>query len=250
MGLVIHGTHVVVDHACKDWLVTEPAGNPTEEWVGELRIWSVFRRRLASAKLQRDRRLKMLGDNCPIIYALKGKQGLTTDLASILHLSRSFDVILDDIANRDTDGYDAVISMPSSHPLSAMVATRFARKFSAPHLENVFRKITVEEALTMLDRADIDVADHKRLAFRIGKQLQSAGFHGAFSLKDIPVVFRHVFTPLKINAGALSLTTLRVLLVDDLLATGTTMVTAAELIRQTIPRASICGACLFGSAGR
>lgn len=250
MGLVINGTHVVVDHACKDWLVTEPAGNPTEEWVENLRIWSVFRRRLASAKIQRDRRLKMLGDNCPIIYALKGKQGLTTDLASILLLSRSFRIILDDIVSRETEGYDAVISMPSSHPLSTMVATRFARKFSAPHLGNVFRKITVEEALTMLDRADIDVSDHKRLAFRIGKQLQSAGFSGAFSLKDVPVGFRHIFTPLKINAGALTINASRVLLVDDLLATGTTMITAAELIRQNSPHASVCGVCLFGSAGR
>lgn len=250
MGLVIHGTHVVVDHACKDWLVTEPAGNPTEEWVEDLRIWSVFRRRLTSAKLQRDRRLKMLGDNCPIIYALKGKQGLTTDLASILLLSRSFDIILDDITNRDTEGYDVVISMPSSHPLSAMIATRFARKFSAPHLGNIFRKITVEEALNMLDRADINVADHKRLAFRIGKQLQSAGFNGAFSLKDIPVGFRHIFTPLKISPGALTINPSRILLVDDLLATGTTMITAAELLRQANPHASVCGACLFGSAGR
>jgi len=250
VGLVIHGTHVVVDHACKDWLVTEPTGNPTEEWVGELRIWSVFKRRLASAKLQRDRRLKMLGDNCPIIYAIKGKQGLTTDLVSILSLSRSFNVILDDIVSQETEGYDAVISMPSSHPLSAMVATRFARKFSAPHLRNVFCKITVEEALTMLDRADIDVADHKRLAFRIGKQLQSAGFNGAFSMKDIPVGFRHIFTPLKINTGALTINSSRVLLVDDLLATGTTMSTAADLIRQVNPRANVCGACLFSSAGR
>lgn len=102
----------------------------------------------------------------------------------------------------------------------------------------------------MLDRADIDVADHKRLAFRIGKQLQSAGFNGSFSMKDIPVGFRHIFTPLKISTGALTINSSRVLLVDDLLATGTTMITAADLIRQVNPRASVCGACLFSSAGR
>lgn len=250
MGLVINGTHVTVQHACKDWLVTEPEGNPTQEWVGNFKIWSIFRRRLASAKLQRNRNLKQLGDNCPIIYALKGKQGLTTDLDSILQLSQSFRIILEDIASQEPDGYDVVIPMPSSHVLSWMAGARFARKFSAQHLSNVFRKITLQEALIMLDRADIDVADHKRLSFRLSKQLQSSGFNGAFSLKDVPVGFRGIFSPLKINSGTLPKHADRVLLVDDLLATGTTMMTAAELIRQAYPRATISGACLFGSAGR
>lgn len=251
MGLIIDGMHVAVDHTCKDWLVTEPEGNPTEEWAESLKVWSIFRRRLASAKLQRKRDVRQLGDNCPIIYALKGKEGLTTDLASVLALNKSFKIIIQEIALREPAGFDLVISMPSSHALSRMIANRFSRQFRAPHLTGVLEKITLQEAFNLLDRADIDVADYKRLSFRLRKQLQTVGFNGSFSLKDVPPGFRYHLPPLKLLVDALEeRRPERILLVDDLLATGTTMITAAELLQQQYPKATITGACLFGSAGR
>ncbi|MBL1804852.1 hypothetical protein ELE38_31540, partial [Klebsiella pneumoniae] len=83
MGLNLQGYHVTIDHSHRHWLITTPEGNPTRERVGNLTIYSMFRRQKAPASLNRDRKQRKLGDNCPLIYALKGKEGLTTDFSSI-----------------------------------------------------------------------------------------------------------------------------------------------------------------------
>lgn len=93
MGLVVQGNVVKVDHYNKEWLKTRPQGNPTKEEIDGLAVYSLFKRLLASAKSRRKHR-KIPGDNCPIIYALKGKDNLTTDISSIKKLRSSYDEIV------------------------------------------------------------------------------------------------------------------------------------------------------------
>jgi len=75
LGLRVENNVVVVDHAMNEHLLTTAEGNPSEDTVEELRVISVFQRRFNSAKLARKRDEKVIGDNCPLIYALKGKDG-------------------------------------------------------------------------------------------------------------------------------------------------------------------------------
>ncbi len=251
MGLILQGQHIIVDHDCRDWLLTRPEGNPIIEHLGDLKIYSVFKRQLLSGKRRRDRRQRQLGDNCPLIYALKGKEGLFTDIASIKKLRVSFEVILHRIAANEPDGYQLIISMPSAHNISHIIGRRFALEFGALHITNILRKITIEEAFRLLDRADISVEDTRGIEFRIKTQAKEVGFNGDFSLKGIPANFRDALPPLAINmVPVLNFRPLRILLVDDLMASGTTLTTAAHIIAQQYPGASIHAACLFSSVRR
>lgn len=251
MGLNLQGYHVTIDHSHRHWLITTPEGNPTRERVGNLTIYSMFRRQKAPASLNRDRKQRKLGDNCPLIYALKGKEGLTTDFSSIKALSQSFNAILEAIAQAEPDGYDLIVSMLSAHNISHIVGKRFSRYFNAPHFKDLLRKITVEEAFILLDRANIDVTDVKSLQYQLRRQKNEVGYQGAFSLKGIPTEHRAVFPPITINTAlTMHLNAHRILITDDLLATGTTLETAASLLGTLCPGASVQAACLFSSMGR
>ena len=147
-------------------------------------IYSLFKRLLASAKSRRKHR-QIPGDNCPIIYALKGKDNLTTDITSIKLLRESYSVIVNSFQAEEPNGYDLIISMPSSHNISRLIGKRLANIFTAHHSSDFLRKLTIEEALALLDRADISVEEHKTLSHRLRKQLTEKGFQGDFSLKGI-----------------------------------------------------------------
>ncbi|CFQ34406.1 Phosphoribosyl transferase domain [Yersinia bercovieri] len=251
MGLTLEGNLVTVDHSHHNWLITTPAGNPTVEMCNGLIIYSIFKRRKASGKQQRNRKQRQLGDNCPIIYAIKGKEGLTTDVLSIKKLNLSFKTIVDDIAIKEPLGYQMVISMPSAHNISHIIGKRFAKKFQSIHIKDILRKISIAEAFDLLRRADVSVEDSKSLSFRIKKQQTEVGYQGNFSLKGIPIEFRDVLPPLSIhNRLQLEVDPTRILIVDDLLASGTTLLTAETLIKTLYPYATVHAACLFSSIGR
>ncbi|MAD98323.1 hypothetical protein PULV_a2138 [Pseudoalteromonas ulvae UL12] len=250
MGLIVQGNVVKVDHDNKEWLKTRPQGNPTKEEIGGLTIYSLFKRLLASAKSRRKHR-KIPGDNCPIIYALKGKDNLTTDITSIKLLRESYSVIVNSFQAEEPNGYDLIISMPSSHNISRLIGKRLANIFTAHHSSDFLRKLTIEEALALLDRADISVEEHKTLSHRLRKQLTEKGFQGDFSLKGIPVPYRSEFPPLCLNnTTVVNNEPQRILLVDDLLATGTTLKTAHDLVKSCYPHAVVHGASLISSSAK
>ncbi|NIL04988.1 hypothetical protein HB976_18805 [Yersinia mollaretii] len=250
MGLTLKENLVTVDHSHNNWLVTTPAGNPTVEIYNGLIIYSVFKRRKTSGKQQRDRALRQLGDNCPIIYALKGKEGLITDFSSIKKLNVSFKTIIKYISALEPQGYQVVISVPSTHNISHIIGKRFSKHFRSIHLKNVLRKITIQEAFNLLDREDINLEESKSLKFRIKKQYKEVGFQGFFSLKGVPTLYRDLLPPLSMNVRPqLTFTPDRILIVDDLLASGTTLETAAKIIQNLYPNAMIHAACLFSSIG-
>ncbi|MEA9390259.1 phosphoribosyltransferase [Acerihabitans sp. TG2] len=231
--------------------MTNAEGNPTIENIGDLRIYSVFRRLRLSRKMQRNRQQRQVGDNCPLIYALKAKEGLTADITSIVRLSKSFARIAEKISQLEPQGYQLVISMPSAHQISKVVGKRFARRFSAPHIFTAFRKITVDEAFRLVDRADVSVEEAKSLAYQVKLQSREVGLAGDFSLKGISPALREAIPPLAWNVvPQLNFHPQRILLVDDLLASGTTLNTAACIVQQHYPGATVHAACLFSSAGR
>ncbi|HHR6130810.1 TPA: phosphoribosyltransferase [Providencia alcalifaciens] len=210
----------------------------------------MFKRQRLSGKNRRNRQQRQLGDNCPLIYALKGKEGLFTDLSSIKKLRTSFEMIVNHIAESEHNGYDLIVSMPSSYNISHMIAKRLASKFKAPHEANILRKITVDEAFRLLDRADVSVEETKSIDFRIKVQAKEVGLYGNFSLKGIPASLRNVLPPLVLDSPpTLHYQPLRVLLVDDLIASGTTLTTAVKIISQQYPYADIHAVCLFSSIG-
>ncbi len=253
LGLVITGNLVTVDHSIVDWMLTDVVGNPTLENFDGLNVHVVFKRTLPDAKSRRlKRKTKSIrGDNCPIIYALKGKDGLITNYTSIKLLSNSFNSITMDITKLYHTEYDFIVPMPSSSPLSTIIATRLAKIFKAPICNDYFKKITIEDAYKLLDRADLSVEDEKSLSYRLKKAKEEVGFFGSLPMKSIPTKYRQAFPPLVYDkAMAGKFTDKKVLLVDDLLATGTTLKCARDLLVGNNRPELVKGICLIGSFGK
>lgn len=239
MGLVVLENLVTVDHAVKDLLVTTVEGNPKISATEcGLQVTSIFTRLKASAKSRRDR--DRVGDNCHMLYALKQKDGLVTNFSSICLLVESGRQILGELARHVS--VDTVVYMPSGYSLSKIMGKRCAQAFGAQLVEGVFRKTTKLEAYAMLTRAerngDISPTDKRSLDFRLKKSV-------GFSLKDIPVPFRPFFNPLHLNPAFQGGVRGRVLLVDDLLASGQTLSVAAALIRGMPGVTAVSAVCMF-----
>lgn len=242
MGLNILGDVVDVDHSHNRLLNTGRHGNPVIQLVPkdapELTVFSAFRRHKAPNSLKRDRHSRVRGDNCHLLYALKGKDGLHTTFGAIRNLMLHFDAILEDMIDQSND-YHAIIAMPSSHAISRIYAKRLARRYRCDLLTGVFDKISVEMARQLLTASPLASSEKRRIAARLGTE--------GFSLKDIPVGFRSHFPPVSMRENALPDGYSRFLLADDLLSTGTTLVAARRLILSAIPSAQVDASCLFSA---
>ncbi|WP_458373352.1 phosphoribosyltransferase [Pseudomonas laurylsulfatiphila] len=241
LGLVVTQNLVTVDHAVREHLITTVDGNPkTDIRECGLKVTSLFTRIKSSAKRSRDRKASVIGDNCPLLYALKGKDGLTTNITSIKRLAQSGSEILAVIAAQTQA--DTVVYMPSGYSLSRIVASRCASVLDAELAHDVFVKSTKMEAFDMIRRAedngDISGDERKSLQYRLKKA-------DGFPLKVIPVEYRHLFTPLQRNPAFRGSVTGRVVLVDDLLATGRTLTVAKEIVQAMNGVTSVEAVCLF-----
>ena len=245
MGLNINGLYIQVDHSHNRLLNTGKEGNPVIQKIphgkSSLTVYSTFQRLKAPASTKKH---KKIGDNCPLLYALKGKNELKTTLRDIRLLLLHFDSILNDMTNK-TQKYDAIIVMPSSHAISKIYAARLARKYQCVLLDNIFQKITVTDAQNLLKQTGLSSSDKRSISSKLKKQ--AANGQSNFSLKDIPTKFRSHFPPLTMSTGQIISNYQKILLADDLLATGTTLLTGKNLILECIPDASIDASCLFSA---
>lgn len=241
VGLVVDKHLVTVDHSVKEHLITTVNGNPKISTLAcGLQVSSLFTRVKMSGKGRRDRQARLIGDNCPLLYALKRKDNLVTNVSSVRLLAKSAYQILDTIV--DEMAAELVVCMPSGYSLSRIVGKRCANAFGACLMTDVFRKTTKLEAYDMLHRAeqngDLSTSDKRRLDYRLKKS-------DGFSLKDIPVPDRHYFEPIRLNPACTGAIRGRVVLVDDLLASGRTLSVATSLIRRMTGVTSISAVCLF-----
>lgn len=235
MGLRIVDNVVIVDHDVNEHLQTTAIGNPSIDWIDDLQVYAIFQRKFHSAKASRDRQARILGDNCPLIYALKGKDGLTVEFRSIKSLNDSIPTIINAVVDDLGESFDAVVPMPSSSPLSAILAKRLARASGRPLLGGMFSKSTngvamasVAGVLAENSRAfPKEDAVHVRNALKFLRSIEDE----PYAAKNIKTQIRKYFLPLAINAIPPQLDAgTRLLLVDDLLATGETLRAAQSLL--------------------
>lgn len=243
MGLKIDTTtnEVIVDHAVQEHLHTTDNGNPVRgDVVGTMQVDSIFRRKKASGKMRRERNLKALGDNCPLIYALKQKQDLWVSRSSIKALNIYLPQILSEVCDALNGHVTCIVTIPSQHPLAGILAKRISRNLGIPVLEDVFRKSTFFQASRRantllsskpaLKAAGVSLQDEKQLRNVMKRGMTQAA--SSYSSKDVGTRIREYFDPLRLTVGAaLPSAQDQVLLVDDLMATGETLLSGADLLR-------------------
>jgi len=232
MGLTLHGNKVLVDHSHNRLLNTSIEGNPTVCKIAGLTVFSIFKREKASRQIKQHG-----GDNCHLLYALKGKDQLETTRGSIKSLLPAFNQILQKIPQ----DYDLVVPMPSKYWISTIVAKRLARRSRIKVTTDIFQKITIDQARETLENLDLPSQEKRKIDFRLKNQGNSGG---SFSLKEIPTKYRQFFCPLILcNRPQANLK--KVLLVDDLLSTGTTLNSAKTLLQPICIDTEIDAVCLF-----
>jgi len=233
VGLRIVDGVVIVDHDSNEHLHTTRNGNPTDVLLGDLTVHSVYKRLKTSAKHARDRSQKVLGDNCPLIYAVKGNDGLSTTLSSTKLLLEHAPHIISDICLRIDCEVDGIVAMPSSFPLANWLARRVSRETGLQIFDDVFRKSSKAEAANRAEGLvgppieGLSKYNMKQLKNAVKASRKSA--HEAYSAKTVKTGVRHYFDPLQwqgLNCPANH----RLLLVDDLLASGSTFDAASSML--------------------
>lgn len=238
MGIdVLDNKAVVFNDGHDDLVVTCARRNPYDVKEGDLRIKSIFRR--VQAK-------KRAGDGNPLIYALKGKGGFTIHPREAAKFVPDFKVILGKVL--DNAAFEMVVPMPSAYGISSALAHRVVRtsKYGAVHA-GLLRKKNQAEILAELQVLKFPAKTPEfviKLAISLRKKLEKGDGAASFSMKEVDTLLRPYIQPLTLvkplpEGGA------RILLVDDLMSTGATMVSAKNALKAVYPKAYIEGLCLL-----
>lgn len=187
---------------------------------------------------------RLKGDNCPFIYAWKKKvPDLYVTRYSLLGMREEFYVLLDQMINSILEYYtiDFIVPMPSKHCLSSSLAKRISRLIpEAQIFDNLFIKKTNDEMIGQIKCSDLSSLDKSRLEYVINRATESGT---GFSISDVPTYLREYLDPVEMTQKALPKGTY--LLVDDLFATGSTIINAKDKIIENSNNNIILGAVLF-----
>jgi hypothetical protein len=245
VGFCIENNCVYVDHKTRDYCETHDKVEPifTTTKCG-LVVYSIFLRR-SNKTLKKD-----VGDNCPMIYALKKQQGLYTTLHQAFHFSQSSQMILNRfLVDRS---YDCVVPMPSSSNISMILAKRVIKVQGGTGFIglDLLVKVSLEDALKqVIDHENLPYEVRSTLARSIRAKLKLGD--SKLSLKEIKPEFRKYLTPIKRSSTDFRqshmISPQKILLVDDLLSTGVTLIHAKQLLQSMFPHAEIEALCLFSA---
>ena len=220
MGIdVDHAKVVTFNGTHEHRVVTDPARPFPIDQIGDLRISSIFQRR--TTRLDNH-------DGNPLIYALKSKFGYTipnVDLKEIL--SRAREILPHALADVP---FDVVVPLPSSSPVAMRLGVRASRLSGGCLVLTCLDKATVAHVLAAAPPVG-HVAKRMRNAYTTAlANMQLRPGAALFEMKFVRSPIRHYFVPVVTNHLAVQCAGRRVLLVDDILGSGTSLkVAEAEL---------------------
>ena len=199
-------------------------------------IYSIFRR-----VKNKDGNKK--GDGNPAIFALKGLNGFFIENSEKKKFLPSFVRILKKIL--DTKNIDLIIIIPSSHSIADELGLIVSKMLGGVKVEKEFFKKSTNFDISRMSLHHVKSKDMhavKRICKRIGKMPKDEDF----SMKEINNRYRKYFSPLKYNSHSNEIfIASRVLIVDDLYASGTSMKNAMDIIEKLNSKILIEGLCLF-----
>lgn len=236
---------VTVDHSHNDYCKTKVEDNPTAITLRKtLKVTSIF----ARTKNKRDKSIP--GDNCPMLYALKEINCLKTTRRDIILLKDNYSQILGKYLTSSLE-WDYFIPLPSSNPLTVAFAQRVQRHAGIGACNNgILSKITAEQALLNVDKLQIRSADKATIKQSIKKFIKKNDGKKEFQIKSIFPKLRKHIEPFEWNFSFNENIppTSKILLVDDMVTSGTSLLSALDLIKNRYPDSTVEALTLFGSS--
>jgi phosphoribosylpyrophosphate synthetase len=246
LGITVNDNKVVAFTSETEQLVnTSLDTNPNSHKLNNLIVHSVFKRLYS----------RQGGDGNPLIYALKGQKGFSITLRECAKFNPNTSVILDRLLQYKD--YEVIITMPSSHKIVERFAKKIHRKTSnnAVLINNIFTKKTFLEVYQDLQNLPL-TPKHKKDIISLRRSLEkdlNRNPNKIFSMKEVDTKDRMFICPLKIDSTQIDtmeqLKGKSILLIDDLLASGTTLTSAYNLLITLGISNKIEAICLLGKLG-
>lgn len=203
---------------------TSLVSNPTLKKRHGMEIFSFYRRQKAR---END------GDGNPLIYALKGifDYSIPPCHRNFLLFQRA-EVIFEKFSQKIDANY--IMGVPSSHKLSHDLSLACSYWSGTPHMTFDFlQKRTNEEMLNDAAMNPPNISSKsRRKQYRVAlSQIRKLPPSASFVMKDIHPGIRGYFNPLRTNGAVPNLAGEKIVIVDDLFSSGTSMRCCAEVLR-------------------
>lgn len=219
MGIDVDSSKCVTFNGTHEHRVVTDPHRPALRWEhDELSVMSIFRR-VQTHDTQ---------DGNPFIFALKGLKGYSISYSNIkpIVLSAKF------IINRELSGqlFDYVVPMPSSARLTRSMSSRIASIVQGDVLSPL-RKITTSEALAQMPDISTVERNHRRDYGSLLKALRESSGDTLLQMKAVDKRIRKHISPIVASPKAPALPGSRVMIVDDIFASGASLSSAARALK-------------------
>lgn len=239
MGIEVSATKVVtVNDAHQNGVDTSVEANPTHGRLKGIRLTHIF-----SRNRKGDRR----DDGNPLMHALKGRRGYSIMPFWEQRLLTRAKRILAKVSE-DLQGFDHCMPIPSSSPFCARFAALVSAASGAPLLEPSFLcKRQVGELLAEARAAPPKMRPGLKGAFtsqlHAWEQMDPASIYQA---KDIDVSLRQFFGAFALTGDPPEVRGTRILVVDDLFASGSSLLAVREILQNQLGAEVACVCFLSG----
>lgn len=230
MGIdVVSNKEVLINHNHDRLVVTSYSKCPTFHDIGlDEQLTIIY---------QRKKNRKRSGDGNPLIYALKGMNGYSMPEEDQAWLFNQAKEIIEN--NFVEGGFDWIVPMPSSRDVVMRACETCSDALYVDVLDQVFSKSTNAYVLNQLQGID------ESSVIKLRRRLERSPPNGVFTMKELTSEQRGHVDPIFLNEykfrGDESL-----LLVDDLVSSGSTFISASKQLKEVYPDLNISYLSLLG----
>jgi hypothetical protein len=228
MGIDVSVAKVVtINDQHENGVDTSVDGNPSRTRFKAIPLLHVF---------SRNRRGQRRDDGNPLIHALKARRGFSiAPFWKTQLMGRAREILV--ASASDLADFDFVMPLPSSSPFCAEFAAMVSDVSGTPILDQSFlRKRTVGEVLgDAKANPPAKISGRQRRAW--GSQLhawENTHPNALFQAKEIDIVLRPLFKAFAIDGDAPDVAQKRLLIVDDIFATGSSLASARDILENSL----------------
>ena len=223
MGIRINDAkEVSINDAHEEGVNTSLKNNPTRSVAKGLHVHHIF---------SRNRKGHHRNDGNPLVHALKQREGFTIRAhwkSQLLNRSR---IIVGSMRDELSD-FDYCLAIPSSSAFCGECANLISRTLGVPMMdEALFRKKLIGEMLADVAAAPPRMRHGMRIKYTTQlNSWQKADREAICHAKSVDTSIRSLFRFLALIDGAPDIANLRLIVVDDIMSSGSSLLSAREIL--------------------